>query len=586
MARLHQTAADYLYIAGDLDGALARSREAMRLGRVLAANWVFWESAILAAGRYEQQEPFAALLTLAHDIADEEPARAAALSEEAFRVAQESVFSRAGRAATQRDVIETDASKLVRMVMAGLPQPSRLGNEIAAGAYGQPGDDLRVKAEAIRAETLANLRQAVALLKSEKVDPTAILLPRTIGVDEARASLQDDEAIVVLAPGSSLEIHALVLTRRDFVWKIVSDDLTATEEAITLLRSGIGVTGARGAVSIATAQSAAEPGTLIATAWELYNDLLKPLEPALSGASHIMVLTGGELAKFPFEMLVTEQPNAGTTFASARWLVRDRALTVLPALSVLATRGETQSPPSGPVSLLAFGDPDYAAAGADARLPSEVRALASLASLPESSGEVRQIAAAMGATDDDIALGRDAVESRLFGVSADEKLARYDVLLFATHGLQPSDIDGLYEPALALTPVASELKPLYLSGDPSPFRPDGLLTTSEIVKLRLGASLVILSACNSAADSPIDPEAYSGLASAFLSAGANSVLASHWPVQSDAAVAITTGMMRRLATARSTMRRADAFRLSVLDVIDNGHADPRYWAPFSLYGRV
>ena len=55
---------------------------------------------------------------------------------------------------------------------------------------------------------------------------------------------------------------------------------------------------------------------------------------------------------------------------------------------------------------------------------------------------------------------------------------------------------------------------------------------------------VILSACNTAtADGTPGADGLSGMAKAFFYAGARALLISHWSVNSEAAVAITTGML-------------------------------------------
>ena len=88
----------------------------------------------------------------------------------------------------------------------------------------------------------------------------------------------------------------------------------------------------------------------------------------------------------------------------------------------------------------------------------------------------------------------------------------YQVLAFATHGLVPGDLNGLTQPALALsapeTPNA---------------RDDGLLTMGEILGLKLDADWVVLSACNTAAGNGAGAEAISGLGRAFFYAGAKSL---------------------------------------------------------------
>ena len=61
-------------------------------------------------------------------------------------------------------------------------------------------------------------------------------------------------------------------------------------------------------------------------------------------------------------------------------------------------------------------------------------------------------------------------------------------MAFATHGLVPGDVDGLPQPALALSAT-----------DVAGVKGDGLLTMGKILALKLDADWVVLSACNTAA---------------------------------------------------------------------------------------
>jgi CHAT domain-containing protein len=112
---------------------------------------------------------------------------------------------------------------------------------------------------------------------------------------------------------------------------------------------------------------------------------------------------------------------------------------------------------------------------------------------------------------------------------------------------------------------------------------DGLLTASEISALRMDADWVVLSACNTAgAGSELG-----GLASAFFYAGARAVLASHWPVNSDAATMLTTRTFAALKQD-STLGRAEAFRRAILALMEDTQrpwaAHPSVWAPFDVIG--
>ena len=132
------------------------------------------------------------------------------------------------------------------------------------------------------------------------------------------------------------------------------------------------------------------------------------------------------------------------------------------------------------------------------------------------------------------------------------------------------------EPALVLTPPAEGSE-----------RDDGLLTASEVAQLKLDADWVILSACNTAAaDGTPGAEGLSGLAKAFFYAGSRALLVSHWPVASNAAVAITT---RMLAEARNPgVGRSEAHRRAMLSLLEDKarpyFAHPLFWAPFVVVG--
>ena len=114
-------------------------------------------------------------------------------------------------------------------------------------------------------------------------------------------------------------------------------------------------------------------------------------------------------------------------------------------------------------------------------------------------------------------------------------LSGFKIIAFATHGLVPGELNGLTQPALALSAPD-------VSGTPG----DGLLTMEEILGLKLDADWVILSACNTAGSSGETAEALSGMARAFFYAGTRALLVSHWEVGSDAAVKLTTGAFAEL----------------------------------------
>jgi CHAT domain-containing protein len=201
--------------------------------------------------------------------------------------------------------------------------------------------------------------------------------------------------------------------------------------------------------------------------------------------------------------------------------------------------------------------------------------------LPDTADEISSIATALKADVSDVFLGIRANEQ----VVKSMNLADRRIIVFATHGLVPGDLDGLTQPALALS-----------APDIAGVSGDGLLTMDEILGLRLDADWVVLSACNTAAGSGAGSEALSGLGRAFFYAGTRALLVSNWPVESTSARLLTTDLFRRQADDPN-VTRAEALRKSMLALVDGpgavdegthktmytyGH--PIFWAPFSIIG--
>jgi hypothetical protein len=154
----------------------------------------------------------------------------------------------------------------------------------------------------------------------------------------------------------------------------------------------------------------------------------------------------------------------------------------------------------------------------------------------------------------------------------------------ATHRLLSGESEAILkakaEPVLILTPPKEGTPDAELAED------DGLLTASEVAQLELDADWVVLSACNTAAGETGDAEALSGLARAFFYAKARALLVSHWPVNSDAAVKLTTKTFSELKS-HPEIGRAEALRRSMVELIQHGPAEdahPAIWAPFVVVG--
>lgn len=365
-----------------------------------------------------------------------------------------------------------------------------------------------------------------------------------------------------------------------------------------------------------------------AAAHALYRDLLAPDAGLWAKAQLLHVVPHGALAQLPLAMLVTREPRGGLP---PRWLIEDVALDQLPTVSALHSLRRGPPVASAQLAFVGFGDPVFAeaagpapgvavpvraglertgvrrlisrksesgveasawlqaltsgagagggngagaggAAGLPVALPQATLAgiFSNMPPLPDTAQELRDIADAVGADPArDLHLQLAASERSVKALD----LSNYRVVAFATHGLMAGDVDGLDQPALALS------NPQLTREDD-----DGLLTMGEVLGLKLNADWVVLSACNTASADGSAGEALSGLGRAFFFAGARSLLVSNWPVETNSARLLTTGVFQAQA-ADATVGRAEALRRSIRALQKQPrYAHPIFWAPFVLVG--
>jgi CHAT domain-containing protein len=207
--------------------------------------------------------------------------------------------------------------------------------------------------------------------------------------------------------------------------------------------------------------------------------------------------------------------------------------------------------------------------------------LSMLPRLPDTADELKSIALALKADPTEVLnLGKNANEQKVKTTD----LSGFKIIAFATHGLVPGELNGLTQPALALS-----------APDVSGTQGDGLLTMEEILGLKLDADWVILSACNTGAGDGAGAEAASGLGRAFFYAGTRALLVTNWSVHSQSARQLVTDLFKRQADDPA-MTRAEALRQAMMALMDGPgytneqgktdftYAHPLFWAPYSIIG--
>jgi CHAT domain-containing protein/tetratricopeptide (TPR) repeat protein len=327
---------------------------------------------------------------------------------------------------------------------------------------------------------------------------------------------------------------------------------------------------------------------------QLYLDLAGPAAADLPRLHHLIFEPDGAMQRLPVTLLIDDQAGVDSYLARIKdpqadafdmtgidWL--GGRVAVSTALSARSFRDVRATPPSVAVhAYLGLGhnvpvtvsppiDADMARAG-DCSWP-----LATW-NHPIAAAELYSARKVVGADQARVVTDAAFSDTRII---ADQSLADYRIVHFATHGLVTAPHPGCpAQPALLTS----------FGGKGS----DGLLSFGEIYGLHLDADLVVLSACDTAGTADIATtraagiatgggNAMDGLVRAFIGAGARSVLASHWPAPDD--FQATEHLIDGLFTAPPGTPAAEAMRIAerrLMAVAVTSH--PYYWAGFALIG--
>ncbi|WP_219893401.1 CHAT domain-containing protein [Aquisediminimonas profunda] len=333
-------------------------------------------------------------------------------------------------------------------------------------------------------------------------------------------------------------------------------------------------------------------------AWKLYHGLFgdKAIQSVIAAKPNWIIVPSGPLTTLPPSLLLTAPPEAGTegdfdTEALRRspWLVRSKALTLLPSISSLRTVRQILAHERRVATdpLIALVDPSFSeTAAASSVQASPTRAFATifrdglpdvaflrtLPHLAHAKEEGTALKSVLGAATGSVLFGRAASKDALMTRNLSGALAHVRVIAFATHGFAAGQGDGAAEPMLVLSAAA---------------RPeDWVLRASDAAGLNLNAEWVILSGCNTASPDAGVADGLSGFARAFFFAGANSLLVSHWRLDDEIAARLVPSTFQYQRRHPGTSK-AQALRHAMLDIIDDPKLDaahPAFWAPFTLIG--
>jgi hypothetical protein len=410
---------------------------------------------------------------------------------------------------------------------------------------------------------------------SRAPDLRGLILGSPGPVAGAQALLKDDEALVAFLPTDSA-LLIFGITRTAAV--LERSELSRAElvALVSRLRASIMPDDAGSSISVKTFDAAA--------AFELYSQTAGRIGTTIAGKKHLFWYSGPDMASVPPSLLIDRKPPKPliadpAELARLPWFADRHAVSVLPEPHLFWIFRGARVPPKQPYAFIGVGAPQLSLAelqGARESRSMELAggldgaALADLPKLPEAADELRNMAAILVPGKTALLMGAEATKPAVKALLTQGG----EIVSFATHGFVANEIFGVSEPSLLLA-----------GGDPDASPLQSLLTTGEIFDLELNSRLVILSACNTAtSDGRPRGASFTGLSQSFTSAGARSLLVSHWPVASMAAteLSVTTVKNAREGKQELAMALRDAMRTFRTTYPEYSH--PFYWAPFVFVG--
>lgn len=406
---------------------------------------------------------------------------------------------------------------------------------------------------------------------------------RPASLVDIRAALQPGEGFLKVAELNRRVFGIYVTADQTFIYKIAANaqQLREVNELAANVRRSID-----GRLAIDNKLVPFDAGG----AHVLFRLIAGPARDAILASQAIVVDPSGPLESLPAGVLVANydagaRRASGFDFSTTDFLAgRLTISTAVSPRSFLVARALPPSDASQP--FLGFGAHQSPVGGDSGRMinvgfgcvvPHAELAELSRQFAPISERELEVAATALGAANAPMithaAFTDTAIEAR-------DDLADYQVLHFATHGLQEGQWGCAKSPPALVTSFGDE-------------NSDGLLSFSEVARLRLNANLVVLSACDTASGVRDESlarasgqeqagQTLEGLVRAFLTANARAVLATYWQVSAEQESEDLIRTFYQSARSRSIGGALQAAQISLMR--DARYSHPFYWAPYFVVG--
>jgi CHAT domain-containing protein/Tfp pilus assembly protein PilF len=413
-----------------------------------------------------------------------------------------------------------------------------------------PSDSSEFKRLQVNIEDLSAERERVdALIRARNPAYAAATRPRPMSLDQIQNQ--------VLGPNTTLLEYSLGADR-SFLFRVTGTSFQAFELP---KRSEIESAARDFYQEVANYRKGR---TEFPNAVALGHILLDPAAEQMKG-QRLVIVGDGELWGIPFAAL--RDPSNGKPLIAGHEVVIEPSAS---ALAIIRQQGAGRKPAARLLATVAdpvFGGTDDDRVKNAAPGVGRVAAAEDLKRLEYTRNEARNIRA--------LASHGESLDLVDFGANktavAGDRLAGYQIIHFATHGL--------------MDPTHPQLSGLALSmydekGEPV----DGFLRVNDIFAMKLGARLVVLSACESGQGQLVGAEGLMGLTRGFFFAGAETLVASLWRVDDKVTEETMSRFYREMLRERRRPPAAALRAAQVWMMAQPEWSDPSYWAAFTVQG--
>ncbi len=323
----------------------------------------------------------------------------------------------------------------------------------------------------------------------------------------------------------------------------------------------------------------------IKIACELYNKLLKPLEPFIGERNRLIIIPSSYLVNLPFEALLTHSVNSTLSlvdetalpFAIKKYEINYHSSSTLWAEEYVKNNSVTskglmafapvfnQNDTTGYIVNKEWIQSD--SLSTDLAVRSTTSGKLQFNELKYSKDEVNGILSKFKKKNSNAFIGKEASE-KLFR----EQASKYNIIHIASHSFINNNL-----------PEMSGIAFSQINADSSDTNNDGILFCNEAYNLSLNADLLVLSSCESGNGRFYKGEGVMSLTRGFLYAGCRNILYSIWKVYDKQTSSMMNYFYEHISKNNTYSK---ALQQAKLDMIkDPKTAHPKYWAGFVLIGK-